>query len=185
MFSRQVSDQIELKLAIPYFAPVLFELTDANRSFLRRWLPWLDATTKVDHTREFLEHSMREFAKGTSLNVCVFFAGAPVGMAGFNQIDSINQCGQIGYWLAESYNGRGIMTRVVSDLIDLGKQYYALRRLEIRCASENERSRAIPCRLGFHHEGTLRQAQKLYDRWIDLEIHSFSTVGDTKQSVGK
>jgi ribosomal-protein-serine acetyltransferase len=47
-----------------------------------------------------------------------------------------------------------------------------LNRLVIYCASENLRSRAIPERLGFVHEGAAREAEWLYDHFVDLEIYS-------------
>ena len=172
MFTRTIDDEVCIKLAVPYYAEALFRLTDENRTHLRRWLPWLDATTEAAHTRTFLECQLKRFAQGQALCVAVFYKGDVVGVADFNTIDVINLKGEIGYWLAEKYTGRGIMTRVVGDLIELGRQYYGLRRFEIRCASENHASRAIPIRLGFRHEGTMQQAAKVYDQWFDMEIYA-------------
>ena len=47
-----------------------------------------------------------------------------------------------------------------------------LHRLEIRCAVENHRSSAVPRRLGFLEEGILREAEWLYDHWVDLRVFS-------------
>ena len=46
-----------------------------------------------------------------------------------------------------------------------------LNRVEIRCAVENRRSRAIPERLGFQSEGTIREAEWLYDHFVDHVIY--------------
>ena len=35
---------------------------DANRAYLRRWLPWLDQNTKPEHTAAFIQASLRQFA---------------------------------------------------------------------------------------------------------------------------
>jgi ribosomal-protein-serine acetyltransferase len=45
-------------------------------------------------------------------------------------------------------------------------------RVVIACASKNQRSRAIPERLGFTHEGVAREAEWLYDRFVDSEIYA-------------
>lgn len=172
MFSRQLTDQISVQLAVPFYAEPLFRLTDQNRSYLRRWLPWLDVTTQVSHTRRFLIDQMDRFAKGQVLCVLIRWEDQLAGVAGFHSIDVVNQIGTIGYWLAEKYTGRGIMTRVVQDLIDIGRTFYSLQRIEIRCASENQRSRAIPRRLGFKHEGTFERAERIYDLWHDHEIYA-------------
>ncbi len=102
----------------------------------------------------------------------IFSEGVIVGVAGFNSLDQTNGIGYIGYWLGEGFNGKGIMTTVVRDLIDVGKNYYSLQKIEIRCATGNSRSRAIPERLGFTHEGTLRRAERVYDHWLDHEVYA-------------
>ena len=46
-----------------------------------------------------------------------------------------------------------------------------MNRVEIHCAAENTRSCAIPKRLGFTQEGILRDAQWLYDRYVDMVVY--------------
>lgn len=171
MFSRELTDRIRLSLSVPQHAEEIFALTDRNRVFLRRWLPWLDMTTRVEDTRAFLERQLLDFAKGESLTATIFHDGAVAGVAGFNTIDRTNGIGSIGYWLGEEYNGKGIMTRVVEDLVAIGREFYQLQKIEIRCAPENARSRAVPLRLGFQYEGTLRRAERIYDGWHDSEVY--------------
>jgi ribosomal-protein-serine acetyltransferase len=172
MFSRTITDEISISLAVPQHAEAIFSLTDRNRDYLRRWLPWLDGTKAASDTKQFLEQQLLRFARGEALLVSIFCRRAVAGVAGFNSIDRVNRIGFIGYWLGEEFTGKGIMTRVVGELIGIGKGFYSLQRIEIRCAAENVRSRAIPERLGFTHEGTLRRAEKLYDRWNDLEVYA-------------
>jgi ribosomal-protein-serine acetyltransferase len=53
---------------------------------------------------------------------------------------------------------------------------YGLHRIEIRCATGNTRSAAIPLRLGFTEEGTLHEAEWLYDHWVDLRVFALVDV---------
>ena len=46
-----------------------------------------------------------------------------------------------------------------------------LNRIEIRVAEENKKSRAIPEKLGFQEEGKIRQAEWLYDHYVDHVIY--------------
>ena len=56
-------------------------------------------------------------------------------------------------------------------MIDLGFTYYSLNSVEIFCVPENRKSRAIPERLGFHQEGIIRQAEKVYGKHLDHVVY--------------
>ena len=172
MFTRILTEKVKISLSVPNFAEELFALTDRNRSFLRLWLPWLDETMTPSDTRRFLELQLHRFAKGESLHVTIFYEDAIAGVAGFNSIDQVNGIGYIGYWLGEEFNGKGIMTTVVRELVAIGRDFYSLQKIDIRCATGNARSRAIPERLGFSHEGTLRRAERVYEQWYDHEVYA-------------
>lgn len=171
MFFRDLNDEVKLSLSIPQYAEALFDLTDRNRGFLKKWLPWLDNVTKPSDTKEFIEAQLLRFQQGEALHVTVFYREKIAGVLGYNRIDQVNSIGYIGYWLAQEYNGKGIMTQSVKDLIGLGFEYYSLNRIEIRCAVDNHKSRAIPGRLGFQKEGIIRQAEKLYGKHLDHVVY--------------
>lgn len=63
------------------------------------------------------------------------------------------------------------MTRVAKALTDYALLELNMNRVEIRVASGNEKSAAIPKRLGFKEEGTIRCAEWLYDHYVDHTIY--------------
>ncbi len=170
MFFREIDRDIKLSLSIPQYAEELFQLTNNNRDFLKQWLPWLDNVRESSDTREFIELQLLKFQQGKALHVTIFYQDRIAGVLGY-LIDRANNIGYIGYWLGQEYNGKGIMTKSVRELIEIGHMYYSLDRIEIRCAVENTRSRAIPERLGFKNEGTIRHAAKVDDRYQDHVVY--------------
>ena len=50
-FPLSAGDDLELDVLNEADAEELFALVDANRAYLREWLPWLDENTEADHTR--------------------------------------------------------------------------------------------------------------------------------------
>src|SRR5699024_9450032 len=90
-----------------------------------------------------------------------------VGTIGFSTIDYTNGIGMVGYWLGEEFQGKGIMTKAFDSLIEYGFEILRLNRIEVRVAVENEKSRALPERFGFREEGRIRQAEWLYDHYVD------------------
>jgi ribosomal-protein-serine acetyltransferase len=63
------------------------------------------------------------------------------------------------------------MTKACRFLVDYAFAELKLNRVEIRCATGNHKSRAIPERLGFKLEGTVRQAEWLYDHFVDHALY--------------
>ena len=152
-------------------AGALFALVEANRERLRRWLPWLDANRSVVDSRAFILRVRAQARLGAAQSFGLWWQDRLVGIAGFVWIDALNRSAAIGYWLAQEAQGHGLMSAAVSALLRHGFRTLKLNRIEIRAGVRNRRSRAIPERLGFRHEGTLRQAERLADRFVDHAVY--------------
>jgi ribosomal-protein-serine acetyltransferase len=63
------------------------------------------------------------------------------------------------------------MTDACRALVDYLFSELKLHRIEIRCATDNVKSWAVPKRLGFSKEGVLRQAQAFDGRFLDIEVY--------------
>ncbi|PTX65005.1 ribosomal-protein-serine acetyltransferase [Melghirimyces profundicolus] len=114
---------------------------------------------------------LKQFAAEDGFQAGVIYRGTLVGMAGFHGMDRRNEQTSIGYWLAEEYQGKGIMTRVCRFLIRYAFAEWKLNRVEIRCGVENHKSRAIPERLGFRMEGVIRDGEQLSGTFTDLAVY--------------
>jgi ribosomal-protein-serine acetyltransferase len=64
------------------------------------------------------------------------------------------------------------MTKSCRALVEHAFRELRLNRVEIFCAVDNRRSRAIAERLGFTLEGTHRQAEWVHDHFKDLVAYS-------------
>lgn len=171
MFVHKIDEELALKLLEPSDAKRIFELTDRSRDMLREWLPWLDFTTTVDDTTSFIKSGAGQFELGKSLNCAIVYRGELAGIAGFNEINEAKQTAYIGYWLDREYQGKGIMTRVAAALTNYALMERGLNKVEIRAAVGNDKSRAIPERLGYTEEGTIRQGEWLYDHFVDSVVY--------------
>ncbi|MEK4026372.1 MULTISPECIES: GNAT family N-acetyltransferase [Sporosarcina] len=172
MFMLKVTDQISLKLLGQRDANELYDLVDDSRGNLRQWLPWVDSMIEPEQYGPIISAWLEQFAAEDGFQAGILFNGNLAGMAGFHSVNQANKQTSIGYWLAEPYQGNGIMTEVVRSLLDYAFDEYVLHRVEIRCGTGNEKSRAIPERLGFIEEGVLRDAEFLYDHYHDIIVYS-------------
>jgi len=151
-------------------APELHALVEANREYLARWLPWA-AEQVLPGTERFIAETEKQRARDDGFQACIAPEGPIVGVAGFHAIDWGNRRTSIGYWLSEDHQGRGLMTTAVRALVDHAFGEWDLHRLEIHCAPANRRSRAIPERLGFREEATLRETELVGDRYLDSVVY--------------
>ncbi len=171
MFRWKLEDGIELRLLQLRNAPEVFALVDTGRAFLRVWLPWVDNHRDVADTEAFIREALEQFVLGEAIHVGIWYDGVFAGVIGYHRINMENHLGEIGYWLGEQYQGKGIMTRACRAMVTYGFSELKLNRIEIHCALDNTKSRAIPERLGFKEEGILRQAERVHDRFVDNVVY--------------
>jgi len=170
-FHLKVTDGIELKLVEEQHAQEIFNLTDANRPYLREWLPWMDGTCSVTDTSAFIASCSRQFSENGGFQAGIWCQRHLCGLIGHHAIDRPNRSTALGYWLDASHQGKGIMTSSCRVLVNHAFRELGLHRVVIRCATGNRRSRAIPERLGFALEGVARQSEWLYDHFVDVAIY--------------
>jgi ribosomal-protein-serine acetyltransferase len=169
-FPWRIDDHIEVRPFVDYDAEEIFSSVERNREHLRRFLPWVDSTHGVQNVRNFLADAIEAYERGEEMHGGIFVHGKLAGSIGHHRIDALNRNVSIGYWLDGALEGKGVMTRACRALVRYLFDERKMHRLEIRCATANTRSCAIPERLGFRREGVLRQAQWVNDRFLDLVV---------------
>jgi ribosomal-protein-serine acetyltransferase len=172
MQSIEVSSECSLTPLDLQDADELFALTDANRPHLRRWLPWLDNITRLEDTRAFIRAARAQASQNNGAQLAIRVEGRIVGIVGHHQIDWRNRLTSLGYWIGRDYEGRGLVAAATRSLVTHAFRDARLNRVEIRCAEGNQRSRAIPQRIGFREEGVLRDAEWLYDHFVDHVVYA-------------
>ncbi|HXV53145.1 MAG TPA: GNAT family protein [Solirubrobacterales bacterium] len=167
----ELADDVHLRSLEPGDADELYRLVDANRDHLARWMPWAPGQTR-EGVVAFIDESIAQERESDGFQVALVAGSAIAGVLGLHRLDRDNRSTSLGYWLARSAQGRGLMTRAVARLIDHGFGELGLHRLQIRAAPDNPRSRAIPERLGFTEEGLLRGAERFGGQYRDLVLYS-------------
>lgn len=171
MFEFKLNDEIRLRLLETRHAEELFDLVDANRDHLRSWLPWVDRTQELADVHDFIVGTQYQYAENRGFVTGIWYGTGLVGVVGHNEVNWENRFCRLGYWLAAPFEGKGIMTMACRAITTYSFQDMELNRVDIRAAVANSKSRAIPERLGFKLEGILRDAEWLYDRFVDHAVY--------------
>lgn len=147
-------------------AVALLAVLNENREFLGHFLEWVDAYTNIDKAKS-------NIAKSYPTDACSYFItieGKIAGKIGFVDID--DNMGEISYWLARDYTGRGIMTRALQTLTKMGFDNLKLNRVQLTIDADNIASQATAERAGFVCEGVLHKYFLLRGVSRDMKMYA-------------
>ena len=170
--SFRVTDEIVLRAFTLNDAEQVFAIVMKNSDHLRPFMHWMVPDYSLRSAKEFISQSIAGLADRKSLALGIFRRNDFIGSIGFVNFDWNSKKTEIGYWISEDEEGKGIVTEACRLLIDHAFHELGMNRIEIRCSAENVRSAAIPERLGFVREGVLRQAE-----FRDGRLHDFNLYG--------
>ena len=167
-----IDTTLSLELLDDSHAECIFELINANRVHLREWLPWVIKIQTIEHFREYIIGHQVRFTDNSDVSFVIIHEGKVAGRIGVYNIDSINKIGSVGYWLGQDFIGKGIAFRSCEQILSYCFSVLFLNRVEIKCATKNSKSQAIPLKLNFKNEGIIRQAEFIHNEYIDLYCYS-------------
>ena len=175
-------ENADLRLLNTTDAPELHELIMSNRERLAQWLQWAAAQTFQD-TLTFIHQAEQEAEANQGFHCAIVCENRIAGVISYMEVNWRHRRTVLGYWLDADHQGRGLMTGAVRLMVDHAITVWKLNRVEIRAAFENDKSRAIPERLGFDQEGVLHQAELINGRYLDSVVYAMLAANWNKRST--
>jgi ribosomal-protein-serine acetyltransferase len=192
MFKLKVDEEIHLRNIHPDDSEAFFALIERNRARLR---PWIDpsslpetakaarlftihclfnyygnpfGSSELDQYFHELESYFPPFNRPQDLGI--WFHDELAGTVFMSRLSDSPTALEFGYWITEEHQGKGIITRCISALMNYAINEMGIQRFVIGCAVNNQRSRAIPERLGYRLHVTQPNGEVvgefIYDRAI-------------------
>jgi ribosomal-protein-serine acetyltransferase len=172
MLHFQIENEIHLRPFVATDAEELFSAVRANFEHLHTYMHWATEDCDLEAIREFIRQSQISAAEKKNQELGIFLNHKLVGTIGFVLFNWASRRTEIGYWIAKDFEGQGIITKSCRELINYAFEKLELNRIEIRCATENVRSRAVAEKLDFKLDGILRQSEWRHTRFFDMAIYS-------------
>ena len=142
----------------PRDAPLLKEAIDDSLDHLRPWMPWaLHEPQTLPEKVELLRTFRGQFDLGRDFVYGVFSRDETEVLGGSGLHTRVEEGFEIGYWVRATATGRGVATETTAALTRVGIEFAGAERIDIRVDPANERSAAIPRKLGYVEEATLRR----------------------------
>lgn len=152
------TERLFIRMPNPRDGKVVYDAIQASIAELKPWMPFAQRDQSEQETEINIREAYVKFLNREDLRLLVFHkdSGEFIASTGLHRIKWDVPKFEIGYWIDSRYSGNGYMTEAVQGVTDFAFKELKARRVEIRCDSENVRSRKIPERLGFTLEGILK-----------------------------
>lgn len=151
----------------------IFKLINHQRGYLGKWLPFVAKTKNPEDTLHYIESVVKAPEDQFEYVFTIRYENEITGLLGFKDTDKENKKTEIGYWISEKFQKRGIVTRSVERICNFAFHNLQMNRIQIKCAVGNSASEKIPQRLGFQYEGIEREGELLSaNNFTDLKVYS-------------
>jgi RimJ/RimL family protein N-acetyltransferase len=156
---RIVTEQVVLRCWELRDAAALKTAIDDNLEHLRPFIPWAyDEPQDLAQKQELIARFRAEFDAGDDFVYGVFAPDDETVVGGTGLHTRVGPLGlEIGYWVHRRWTRRGIATALSAALTRVAFEHCGADRVEIRIDPANTASLAIPRKLGFAEEATLRR----------------------------
>ncbi|KES06431.1 acetyltransferase [Streptomyces toyocaensis] len=172
MFISPLDDHAQLRPLEPWQAPEFLAHIDRARPLVDPWIPWASLTTDFASAGATLQRYADLSSSDSGRIYGIWLDGVLVGGVMFTRFDTSSGVCEIGCWLEEAGQGRGLVTRACRALIDWAFSERGMSRVEWWVASGNTRSIASARRLGMTRDGVLRQRYPYRGLRHDSEVWS-------------
>jgi RimJ/RimL family protein N-acetyltransferase len=162
---RVVTARLVIRCWHPADAPLLKDAVDSSLDHLRPYMPWAAQHPQpLQGSIDLLRRFRGTFDLGQDYTYGVFSRDETtvIGGSGLHPRGGEGSR-EVGYWIRADQIHQGYATEVAAALTRVGFEIEKLRRIGIHCVVENTRSAAVPARLGYVHEATLRRRIRYYD----------------------
>jgi ribosomal-protein-serine acetyltransferase len=166
----QVNEETQLRLFEERHVEDYFALISRNKAYLHEWIAVEAYEGPVETLKAYVKQRLLHFVNGEAYHLGIWYQDALVGILD-SRLNWRSRSVELGYWLDEAMQGKGIVTAACRTMVWHAFEEHQLHKVVISCATDNPRSRAVAGRLGFVQEGTLRQADRLHDRYVDMVFY--------------
>ena len=156
---RIVTERLVVRCWEPRDAPLLKEAVDASIDHLLPWMPWaVDEPQPLEAKVDLLRQFRGNFDLGTDFVYGIFDRDESAAVGGTGLHTRLGpEVYEIGYWIHAGHAGNGYAREATAALTRVTFELTDMERIDIRCDPANARSRAIPEKLGYTEEATLRR----------------------------
>ena len=152
-------------------ATELYKLIEKNRQYLNKYITFSENKDSPNRVKLFLQEISSFNIGGQKFNLLIQFNGRIVGLIGFHKIDRLHARAEIGYWLGEDYQGKGIMREAITKFLQHGFDALAVNKVELFTLTSHDRNIRMVESVGFKKEGVLKEHYFMHGAFKDAMLY--------------
>lgn len=165
----ELSPDIRLRTLERADAETLAAAHRLNREYLAPWEPLRSPGFYTAHGQlEAIGRQVADRDAGRSLPWVLATTDEVIGQATLSGIThGAFESAALGYWIDQRYQGRGLMTRALTAVVEVSRSVLGLHRLEAQTLPVNEASQHLLGKLGFERIGYAPRYLRIAGQWQD------------------
>lgn len=172
LFPLEIDSDLRLIVLNPSYADAFENLIQKNTHHLHPWISY-DIPGKA-----LIQESIKNQILGVGIRLGIFYQGILVGTLGLLNVKWKERTCELSYWLGESFQGKGLVTRCCFQLLYILFQYFHLQSIFIKVDMRNLRSQKIPVSLGFKY----LKKERINNRTINVFKFTLSNLSEVLES---
>lgn len=126
----------------------------------------------VAKERDYIKKLIKQRKKNITHDFAIIYNGKIVGGCGIKIDTHRKVIGELGYFIDETYWGKGIATAAVKLLEKYGFEKLKLKRIEVVMKPENRASEKVAIKAGYKKEGLMRKAVEVEGKYYDACLYA-------------
>ena len=139
-----------------------------------RWMSWCHADYSIQEAQAWFARAANSLQNQMAYELGIFTSSGSIllGGVGLNQFNREHNFCNLGYWVRESRQGRGIATRASRALVDFGFRELKLARIEIVVPQGNLPSQRVAQKIGATFECVARNRLVVNHHSVAAAVYS-------------
>ena len=173
------SERLKLTPPLLKYSEEMFEVINECKVEFSQFLPWVSDSLTKDQLELNIQDATNNFANFIGefwFNIIEKKTGAFIGAIGFMIRDGTVPYFEIGYWLQTSQIGFGYVSEAIRIIEEYAFIQKGAKRIEIRMAGSNLKSRAVAKRCGYQQEACFANDRRLPSGELDSTLVYAKTI---------
>lgn len=129
-----------------------------HKLHLQQWIDWVGHCRSEADVAAYIQQAQDEAYRQEGLTMTIHSGQALVGIISLQQWNRSLNIAELGFWIAASEQGKGLMQQAIRKMLVFGFNDLRLQKVEVSCAATNTRALRLLQYTGFTIEGILRRA---------------------------